>query len=80
MKPEDLKAKCARVMLESGPDVLVALTVPAPEDLKPGATTLELGLARDGGPRAKIVGIDTIDGKPMVRVHVKAAVLLGVLR
>ena len=76
MKPEDLKTKCARVMLESGPDVKVKLVIPKPEDLVEGAMAVGLGLNRQGGPLAAIKGSSTVDGKPMLTVWVKAADLL----
>ena len=76
MKPEDLKTKCARVMLEDGPDVKVKLVIPKPEDLAEGAMAVGLKLNRHGGPLAAIKGSSTVDGKAMLTVWVKAADLL----
>ncbi len=79
MKTDDLKTKCAKAMLESGPDVKIRLTVPRPEGLKDGATVIGLGLERSGGPQAVIKGWSKIDGQPMLTVHVKAASILKAL-
>ena len=80
MKSDDLKQKCSRAMLESGPDVMVSLHLPLPEDLEPGQKAVDLGLdQRRGGPMARVVGTSDIDGKKMMHVHVKAASLLAVL-
>lgn len=79
MNPNDLKTKCAKAMLESGPDVQVKLVVPKPDDMKEGATVIALGLKRSGGPMATIKGSSLIDGKPMLTVHVRAAELLKAL-
>lgn len=79
MKPQDLRDKCSRAMLESGPDVKVMLTIPEPPDFDPQQQVVELGL-RSQGPMGVIKKRSTIDGKKMLDVHVKAADLLKALR
>ena len=76
MNASDLKTKCSRAMLESGPDVKVKLTVPRPWDLESGAKAVGLGMDRNGGPMAQVVREAEVGGKKMLDVHIKAAVLL----
>lgn len=80
MNQQDLKDKCSRAMLESGQDVKVKLTIPAPATMEDGANVVGLGLRASGGPMALVIGRATIDGKEMLDVHVKASELLKALR
>jgi hypothetical protein len=79
MNVKDLKSKCSRAMLESGPMVEVALTIPRPAALPEGANAVKLGLLRDGGPMARVVGESKVGERSMLNVNIRAASILQAL-
>ena len=77
MNAADLKTKCSRAMIESGPEVMVRLTIP--DRWEATAEVVSLSLVR-GGPMARVVGRSVIGDKKMVDVNVKAALVLKALQ
>jgi hypothetical protein len=76
---KDLKSKCSRAMLESGPNVEIQLTVPRPWHYAAGSGAVDLKLLPDGGPKAKVASECKVGGKDMLNVHIRAAKLLQAL-